>query len=1126
MIPASLQRELEALIFRDPNSEGALAKIEAIAAARPEHAVAIRTWLAALNGPVDDRAGDAPRRIGAYILERILGRGGSSVVYLAQQEHPVQRPVALKLLERGFDSHTILARFAREQEALARMNHDCVARIYDAGQTASGQSWFAMELVEGSPITEHCDRHGLSIRDRVRLFAQVCLAVQHAHEKGVVHRDLKPGNVLVATVGGRHTPKLIDFGIAHAMEAESGAARSHEAGLLLGTPAYMAPEQAMGDIERIDTRTDVYALGVVLRELLTGHLLMTGLAHDTGGAAVAGLQERRRNVASGAQPPSDELTWIVGRAMASDPDGRYASAAEFAADLQRFLRHEAVLAAPATIGYRLRKFLQRHRVLAAGVLAVSVTALVGGTLAFVQARTALSERLAAQQNAYRHGMAAAQACLVHGDVAGAQRHLENQPVHLRRWEWGHLRSLADQSLLVLKHGAAVRSAEFDGADRRVLTASRDRTAHIWDATTGVEMATPSGYLDEVCSATWDPTSQRIVTSSFDGNVQVRDVASWRIDRLLGEQGGTHDLGRTKDHLHASFSPDGRWVASISLEHEAWMWDSHTWTPRRLIAEFKDKVQNVQFNAASSQILTISWDNGLRPHDDRMRLHDCATGQLLASFDRPRGDIRAAAIDRQGRRVATGAHDGTVRIWHALEGTELASLMGHMGLVLSVAYDAEGQLLVTTGVDGTGRIWDPDSKTCLHVLRGHVGRVVAAAFAPADGPVATAGEDKTVRLWNKQNGREIVRYVGHGMAVRHLAFSNDGKHLVTASDDRTARVWAVEHEEGAGEIPINWTNSALASAAGGSRLVCARGGKMAIHDGMDCRMVRQLPGYSGTAAVLAMDDAGERAAAIDSAGTLRVWRAGDGTLEFEGPTPAGEQVLSMQFLSTSSHLLLQGRGHLWLVDRQDGRVLRVFDGEGLHQTLRIRADGRVLVTTTEDHVVHVHDVASGREMAALRGHTEAVSSATFGSTDLLLATTSDDGTTMVWNLETGQLMHTLSVEPRVGVSSAAFSPDRRYLVTNSGMESAHIWCLEDGRIVTELLGHEGIIDHVQFDATGDRVLTSSRDGTARLWDVPGGHELIQLRADAGPMFDARFLGDGSRILTISDRAVRIWYGMPQ
>ena len=393
--------------------------------------------------PIGERPGD---RIGPYKLLEQIGEGGFGVVFMAEQERPVRRRVALKVIKLGMDTRDVVARFEAERQALALMDHPHIARVFDAGSTAAGRPYFVMELVRGLPVTEYADKHKLSTRDRVALAAQVCRAVQHAHGKGVIHRDLKPTNVLVTTADDRPTPKVIDFGIAKATQSkltDRTLFTGHRQ--LIGTPQYMSPEQADSEGVDVDTRTDVYSLGVVLYELLTGTTPTDGRALRS--AAFEAMRRMIRDAAparpstrlSGLGATLDtvatnrgtdarqlgrqlhgELDWIVMKSLEKDRSRRYDTAAALADDLGRYLAGEAVLAGPVSTAYRLRKAAWRHRAAVAlgGAIAACLLLGVAGTsFGLVQARR---QRAAAEANAGRAVLAERRAT-EQAAIAEAQR---------------------------------------------------------------------------------------------------------------------------------------------------------------------------------------------------------------------------------------------------------------------------------------------------------------------------------------------------------------------------------------------------------------------------------------------------------------------------------------------------------------------------------------------------------------------------------------------------------------------------------------------------------------------------------------------------------------------------------
>lgn len=404
--------------------------------------------------PGQGPSGAYPRQIGRYEIVRLLGEGGFGSVFLAQQHHPVKRKVALKVVKLGMDTAEVLQRFEAERQALALMDHPNVARVYDAGVTERGQPFFAMEYVEGMPLAKFVDEEELTLEERLRLFIDVCRAVQHAHQKGLIHRDLKPGNILVSRVDGVPTPKVIDFGIAKATGPSLTETNFRtETGRLIGTPEYMSPEQCAGSVD-IDTRTDVYALGVILYELLTGQLPFDSKSLRAGGidgitriireveparpsarvTQAAGVdlarvvRARRTDVRHLQRAIAGDLDWIVLKALEKDRDRRYDSANALALDVQRHLGSEPVLAGPPDLRYRLGKFARRNKVLVATVSAVAAALVIGlllATIGFVtasRARDRAEQALAAEQAARKAEQLAREAeRLATADTASAAR---------------------------------------------------------------------------------------------------------------------------------------------------------------------------------------------------------------------------------------------------------------------------------------------------------------------------------------------------------------------------------------------------------------------------------------------------------------------------------------------------------------------------------------------------------------------------------------------------------------------------------------------------------------------------------------------------------------------------------
>jgi eukaryotic-like serine/threonine-protein kinase len=540
--------------------------------------------------------------IGPYKLLEAIGEGGFGVVFLAEQSRPVRRQVALKVLKPGMDTRQVVARFEAERQALALMDHPNIAQVYDGGATASGRPYFVMELVKGVPITEFCDQNRLTPRQRLELFVPVCQAVQHAHQKGIIHRDLKPSNVLVAVHDGTPVVKVIDFGVAKALGQEltdktvcTGLAQ------MIGTPLYMSPEQAGQCGLDIDTRSDIYSLGVLLYELLTGTT-----PFDKERLRTAAYDEIRRIIREEEPPrPSTRLSalgqaaapltakrqgdrrrlsrlyrgevdWVVMKCLEKDRSRRYETANGLAMDLQRYLADEPVLACPPSAGYRLRKFVRRHRgpVLAACVIALAlVGGTVGATWGLLAARAArdaeakerqdveaakdraLKASAELEKNLYEHAIALG----YHEWQSGNPRRAEEIVAASRRedsgWEWHYLNRLCHADLVTLAgHDAPLQSVAFSPDGRLVAAGSgrwgEDRPGEVivWEAVTGHEVLTLRGHTRNVTSVAFSPDGRHLASAGLDPAVRVWDVTT-------GRQTAFHP-GRGGWIRSVAFSPDG------------------------------------------------------------------------------------------------------------------------------------------------------------------------------------------------------------------------------------------------------------------------------------------------------------------------------------------------------------------------------------------------------------------------------------------------------------------------------------------------------------------------------------------------------------------------------------------
>src|SRR5262245_29589585 len=531
--------------------------------------------------------------IGRYKLLEKIGEGGFGAVYVAEQREPVKRRVALKIIKLGMDTRHVVARFEAERQALALMDHPNIAKVLDAGATETGRPYFVMELVRGIPITQYCDENRLSADERLKLFLLVCQAIQHAHQKGIIHRDIKPSNILLTVNDGVPVPKVIDFGIAKATQGVLTDKTIYtQFQQFIGTPAYMSPEQADMTSLDIDTRSDIYALGVLLYELLVGktpfdgkELLMSGLDEmrrtirekepirpSTRLDSLMGDERTTTAKRRGAEMTKltamlrGDLDWIVMKCLEKDRTRRYETANGLAADVHRFLKQEPVIARPPTVSYRFQKMVRRNKLAFAAASAVTLALIAGlgfSIWSYLREREAhaseAAQRLAAQ-TAQKEAETLQQAekqerFRADAEKLAAQRNLYVANMNLAQQAW------EQNNIVRLRQLLEETQAFRDGADRGFEWYYWQRQSH--------SLKTLRGHLEAVYSVAFSPDGHRIVTGSVDHTAKVWEAASGRaLLTLKGHNAGIRSV---------AFSPDGRLIVTGSEDQSARIWEAASGT---------------------------------------------------------------------------------------------------------------------------------------------------------------------------------------------------------------------------------------------------------------------------------------------------------------------------------------------------------------------------------------------------------------------------------------------------------------------------------------------------------------------------------------------------------------------
>jgi eukaryotic-like serine/threonine-protein kinase len=679
--------------------------------------------------------------IGPYKLIREIGEGGMGAVWLAEQLHPVRRNVALKIIKSGMDSRQVATRFVAERQALAMMDHPNIAKVLDAGTTEIGRPYFAMELVEGSPITRYCDDQNVTPRERLELFLPVCHAVQHAHQKGIIHRDLKPSNVLVAVYDDVPVPKIIDFGVSKATGQNLADGTTYtQHGQLVGTLEYMSPEQASFNVLDIDTRSDIYSLGVLLYELLTGstpfreHLreaafdeILRIIREEEPPRPSARLSELRRAGVMGRTDASaatarltgstgpelgaasiaarrkteptrlgrlmkGDLDWIVMKALEKDRNRRYETANALAMDLQRYLADEPVAAGPPSVLYRVGKFARRNKgpVLAASLIVLAlVGGIIGTTWGMIRATDQLFLALLNQARAGRFSRQMGQRL---DSLAALARAARIRPDERLRDEAIAAMALPDIRPVPGWHSSPQGTSAVAYSGKYQFYARADT-----QGTIGIRSIPGDQEIRRITSG---PMSQYLYFSPDDRFLLgLGEGSTLRVWRVTDGQPALRDQPRgCRGH---AFSPDGRRVA---VSQQAWVLCFDLETGREVTRwRLPERAYALAFHPDNGKLAVGYFRSSVAS------VYDAASGALLT--DLPVGaDMREQVVawHPDGERLAVAGSDPCIQIWNVAAKRKVAALEGHSSVVNRVTFHPDGELLASHGWDGTLRLWHPSS----------------------------------------------------------------------------------------------------------------------------------------------------------------------------------------------------------------------------------------------------------------------------------------------------------------------------------------------------------------------------------------------------------------------------------
>jgi eukaryotic-like serine/threonine-protein kinase len=1032
-----------------------------------------------------DAAGaPALQRFGDYELLDEIARGGMGAVYRARQVN-LNRTVALKMILGGqFASDAELNRFHAEAAAAAILDHPNIVPIYQVGHH-EGRHYFSMKLIEGRTLAqalatgcwyqEHCpgSSGGVPLFRRreddssqaARLIVKVARAVHHAHQHGILHRDLKPGNILLDAEG---EPHVTDFGLARWIESPSDLTVS---GAIIGSPGYMAPEQAAGKGRQLTTAADIYSLGTLLYELITGRAAFKAeTALETLRLAAEAKVIRPRSI----NPHADrDLETVCLKCLEIDPQRRYGSAEALAEDLERWLRGEPILARRAGPLERAAKWAQRHPTRAgagAGFLALLVLGISG---IIWQWRRAEREADISHQRLIRVLAAHGTHALESGEPLAALpwfvEALRLDPRNAARREL-HQRFLANAlrasplPVQVWLFKDQVADAAFSPDGRFVAAASLDRTARVWGMPGGQPAAPVISLSSPASRLVFSPDGERMAIGCEDGETRI-----WKV--TTGEPLGL-PLKHTGRIRALVFSPDGTRVATASQDWTARVWDVVTGEPVTPPLRHQASLYDVAFSPDGERVLTCS-------QDETAQLWSARTGQRVGAPLRHGGDARSGVFSPDGKDVLIASNSGRAHLWEVATGKRVALAMEHGSRIVHAVFSPNGALIATASDDTTARIWEAGSGRPIVSHLPHQSPVRRVTFSPDGRWLATASADRTVSIWDTRIGLRVLPSLPHGAPVNRALFHPDGRHLLTVCEDNLVRVWDLQAGvppwvplEGRGEIWDAWFT--------------------ADH----CRAVT-----------------------TDQYGNARVWDLATGRpLTPDLPHPRKLDWADLNWDSRRLATVCEGTPRLWdLTSPESAKVVKLGSNAGV---VKWSSDGQSLLLTGGPRQMNVLEFSVGGTNTRVFPHERDTTQATFSPDGRAAAVGDSEGGLTLWNVITGARVFQINAHAGA-IQWVAFDRRGGLLATASADRTARVWDARSGGPLTPPLRHADLVRQACFSPDGRRVATASWDGTARVWSVPGGEPVTPLLVPGGHQAFARFDQTGRLLLVFTTISAQVW-----
>lgn len=1083
---------------------------------------------------------DEPARVrpsvpGYEILEE-LGRGGMGVVYRARQVG-LNRIVALKMILSGAHAGDVaIGRFRIEAEAVARLLHPNIVQIYEIGEV-DRLPYFSLEYVEGGALDRRLSGAPMKPAAAAALIATLARAIHAAHRAGVVHRDLKPGNILIAADG---TPKISDFGLAKRLDSKEGNTQS---GSVLGSPSYMAPEQASGQTKLIGPLADVYSLGAILYELLVGRPPFR---------AATPLDTVMQVVTSEPVPPSRlqpglprDLETICLKCLQKEPGRRYPDAQALADDIGRFLSGEPIIARPAGAVLRMAKWVRRRPAVAALTAAVLMVATVGfagvvwqwkraerqkdraeqqkeraerqklraedqrakalSLSALAQRETERAEKALssletekAKEDAqlYAAHVALAQQEWFANNVSRARELLAESPTSYRGWEWNYLSNLCQADKLTLRgHGNWVMRVRYSADGKSIATLSTDQTARLWNAETGVLLKTVSTRGDLIgispgadIAATAD--GSKVLLWDLQRSRPARELVT--VQERQDTEGAPPNRGQPAGIFTfpgvfasgAAFRPDGRRLAVGGTDRAVHIWDLETAKELVVLREHGAVPASVAYSADGKVVATAS---------------------------------ATLAPGTQKRRAEKSL--GEIRIWDAESGKLIRSWEAAGFGMHRLAFASDGQRLAGAGFDGVIHLWDSRNGRHLAAFAGHRGYIYGLAFSPDGSRLASGSWDRSVKLWDAATGRELATFRGHEQYLMDVAFSPDGREVASCGLDATAKTWDLE--------PLDVASVGARSPADSGPNVSAVATEFT-------QEFTRLSGHEAPVQAVAFSPDGTRIATggwegtirisdVRARRTLRIFSGHSTAISTAAFSPDGKRVLS-----ASGGSVGLGVGEVKIWDPDTGHEeLTVHGGVGSVSAARFSPDGTRIVSAIGGlsnpgfGQIRVWDAADGRQLAQMEQVNGAVMDVTYSPDGRTIASVGFNRGVRFWDPSTGKETRSV-LETNLPFRGVAYSRDGAMIAAVAFNGPIFVWESRTGRELWRFPGHNLGPSAVTFHPSGRRLASVGADGSAKIWDLTNGLELLALRHHNHEVYGIAFDPEGRLLATAGfDTVVRLY-----